>query len=248
MRKMNKPLAAIAIAAAAMGLTACATQPTAAPAANVSIDNKSYNTIQVQSTEKVKVVPDMAEVSYSVSTQAADQKAAQETNSEDVKRVVAFLKQAGVEETSIQTSNYGLNPIYDYSSGQEITGYEMRTGITVSDIPMDKLGTLVASSIEAGINNIDHIAYMSSKYDESYQEALKKAIASSKVKAEAIAAASGVTLGAIANVSEMSSYDNIRYESKESAAFGVEADGKSIAVEPGQLDVEAQVSVTYSIK
>lgn len=247
MRKINKPLAAIVIAAAAMGLTACATQPTAAPAANVSVDNKS-NTIQVQSTEKVKVVPDMAEVNYSVSTQAADPKAAQETNTQDVNKVIDFLKKAGVDEKSIQTSNYGLNPIYDYNAGQKITGYEMRTGIIVSDLPMDKLGTLVASSIEAGINNIDHIAYMSSKFDESYQEALKKAVSASKVKADAIAAASGVTLGTITNVVELSTYNENRYESVEGAAFGAQADAKSIAVEPGQLDVEAQVTVTYGIK
>lgn len=248
MRKINKPLAAIVIAAAAMGLTACATQPTAAPAANVSVDNKSFNTIQVQSTEKVKVVPDMAEVNYSVSTQAADPKAAQETNTQDVNKVIDFLKKAGVDEKSIQTSNYGLNPIYDYNAGQKITGYEMRTGIIVSDLPMDKLGTLVASSIEAGINNIDHIAYMSSKFDESYQEALKKAVSASKVKADAIAAASGVTLGTITNVVELSTYNENRYESVEGAAFGAQADAKSIAVEPGQLDVEAQVTVTYGIK
>lgn len=247
MRKINKPLAAIVIAAAAMGLTACATQPTAAPAANVSVDNKS-NTIQVQSTEKVKVVPDIAEVSYSVYTQAADPKAAQETNTQDVNKVIDFLKKAGVDEKSIQTSNYGLNPIYDYTAGQKITGYEMRTGIIVSDLPMDKLGTLVASSIEAGINNIDHIAYMSSKFDESYQEALKKAVSASKVKADAIAAASGVTLGTITNVVELSTYNENRYESVEGAAFGAQADAKSIAVEPGQLDVEAQVTVTYGIK
>ena len=187
-------------------------------------------------------------MSYSVYTQAADPKAAQETNTQDVNKVIDFLKKAGVDEKSIQTSNYGLNPIYDYTAGQKITGYEMRTGIIVSDLPMDKLGTLVASSIEAGINNIDHIAYMSSKFDESYQEALKKAVSASKVKADAIAAASGVTLGTITNVVELSTYNENRYESVESAGFGAQADAKSIAVEPGQLDVEAQVTVTYGIK
>ncbi len=60
----------------------------------------------------------------------------------------------------------------------------MRTGIVVSDIPMDQVGTLLSSSIEAGINTIDRISYLSSKYDESYQEALKKAVETSKVKAE----------------------------------------------------------------
>ncbi len=172
MRKINKPLAAIFVAASALSLTACAqTLPTAAPAANVSVDNKAASTIQVQSTEEVKVTPDMAEVNFAVSTQEADPKAAQEKNSQDLNKVIEFLKQSGVDEKSIQTSNYGLQPIYDYTSGQTITGYQMRTSILVSDLPIDKVGTLVASSIEAGINNIDNISYLSSKYDESYQEA-----------------------------------------------------------------------------
>lgn len=249
MRKINKPLAAIFVAASALSLTACAqTLPTAAPAANVSVDNKAASTIQVQSTEEVKVTPDMAEVNFAVSTQEADPKAAQEKNSQDLNKVIEFLKQSGVDEKSIQTSNYGLQPIYDYTSGQTITGYQMRTSILVSDLPIDKVGTLVASSIEAGINNIDSISYLSSKYDESYQEALKKAIASSKVKAEAIAAASGTSLGDIFNVEEVSTYNDTRYVGYTAAQNADQASAKSMVVEPGQLNVQAQVTVTYKIK
>lgn len=250
MRKINKPLAAIFVAASALSLTACVqTLPAAAPAANVSVDNKAASTIQVQSTEKVKVIPDMAEVNFAVSTQEADPKAAQEKNSQDLNKVIEFLKQSGVDEKSIQTSNYGLQPIYDYTSGdQKITGYQMRTSILVSDLAIDKVGTLVASSIDAGINNIDSISYLSSKYDESYQEALKKAIASSKVKAEAIAAASGTSLGDIYNVEEVSTYNDTRYVGYTAAENADQANAKSMVVEPGQLNVQAQVTVTYKIK
>ena len=249
MRKINKPLAAIFVAASALSLTACAqTLPTAASAANVSVDNKAASTIEVQSTEEVKITPDMAEVNFAVSTQEADPKAAQEKNSQDLNKVIDFLKQSGVDEKSIQTSNYGLEPIYDYTSGQKITGYQMRTSILVSDLPIDKVGTLVSSSIDAGINNIDRISYLSSKYDESYQEALKKAIASSKTKAEAIAAASGTSLGDIFHVEEVSTYNDTRYVGYTAAENADQSSAKSMVVEPGQLKVQAQVTVTYKIK
>lgn len=249
MRKINKPLAAIFVAASALSLTACAkTLPAAANAANVSVDNKAASTIQVQSTEEVKVTPDMAEINFAVSTQEADPKAAQEKNSQDLNKVIEFLKQSGVDETSIQTSNYGLSPIYDYTSGQKITGYQMRTSILVSNLPIDKVGTLVSSSIATGINNIDSISYLSSKYDESYQEALKKAIESSKVKAEAIAAASGTSLGGIFHIEEVSTYNNTRYVGYTAAESAAQGNPKSMVVEPGQLNVQAQVTVSYKIK
>lgn len=250
MRKMNKPLTAALIAVTALSVTACAQTGTASiPGANITtVDNKAGSTIQVQSTEEVKVVPDMAEISFAVSTQAADPKACQEKNSEDLNKVITFLKSSGIDEKSIQTSNYGLEPMYDWSSGQTITGYQMRTSIILSDQPIDQVGTLLSSCIEAGINNIDSVSYLSSKYDASYQEALKKAIEAAKVKAEAIAAASGCTLGEIANIEELNTYSNERYTGYSSTGTAPQTDAKSMVVEPGQINVEAQITVTYKIK
>ncbi|PJJ30851.1 SIMPL domain-containing protein [Lacrimispora celerecrescens] len=250
MRKMNKPLAAALIAAAVLSMTACAQTGTASvPGANVTtISNKDTNTIQVSSTEGVKVVPDMAQVNFAVLSQAGDPKTCQEKNSGDTSNVIEFLKKSGIDEKSIQTSSYGLEPMYDWNnSGQQITGYQMRTSITVSDLPLDQVGTMLSSSVEAGINCIDSVNYLSSKYDDNYREALKKAVEAAKVKAEAIAAASGVTLDGIAHIEEMNTYPNIRYSAsvaKEDAAAGV----KSVVVEPGQIGVEAQVTVTYRVK
>ena len=251
MRRMNKTLAAAAAAAAVLGLTACAqTTGTSAPAPQAVVNAQNQNNIQVQSEEEVKVVPDKAEVSFAVSSQAADPKSVQDLNSTDVNKVISFLKSTGIDEKSIQTSNFGLQPIYDWNDGQKITGYEMRTGIVVSDIPMDQVGTLLTSSIDAGINNIDRISYLSSKYDESYQEALKKAVEASKVKAEAMAAASGKSLGEVTNVQEISSYNENRYTTyaADSATGSLETGAKQIAIEPGQISITAQVTVTYSIK
>ncbi|MTK06530.1 MAG: DUF541 domain-containing protein [Hungatella sp.] len=250
MRKLNKPLAAAAAAAAVIGLTACTQTTGAAPAPQAVVNAQNQNNIQVQSQEEVKVVPDKAEVSFAVSSQAADPKSVQDLNSTDVDKVLSFLKSTGIDEKSIQTSSFGLQPVYDWNNGQKITGYEMRTGIVVSDIPMDQVGTLLSSSIEAGINTVDRISYLSSKYDESYQEALKKAVESSKVKAEAMAAASGKSLGEVTNVQEISSYNENRYTTynADSATASLEAGAKALAIEPGQISVTAQVTVTYSIK
>lgn len=249
MKKMNTPLAAVLIAATVFGVTACAqTGAASVPGVNVTtVDKTAGSTIQVQSKEEIKVVPDMAQISFAVSTQAADPKECQEKNSEDLNKVITFLKNTGIDEKSIQTSSYGLEPIYDWNNGQTITGYQMRTGILVSDLPMDQVGPLLSSSVEAGVNNIDSVSYLSSKYDETYQEALKKAISSSKGKAEAMAEAGGCKLGGISTIEETGNYGQPVY-SGYSASGAAQMEAKSMTVEPGQISVEAQVTVTYKIQ
>lgn len=251
MRKMNKPLAAALIAATVLSMTACAQTGTApVSGSNVTASNKDGNTIQVTSTEGIKVVPDMAQINFSVVSQGTDAKTCQEKNSTDTNNVMTFLKNSGIDEKSIQTSSYGLEPMYDWKdSGQQITGYQVRTSITISDLTLDKASALLTSCTDAGINSIESVNYLSSKYDESYQDALKKAIESAKVKAEAIAAASGTTLDGIAHIEELNTYPNIRYATAGSNNQAAAADAaKSVVVEPGQIGVEAQVTVTYRIK
>ena len=247
MRKHFTQTAVILAAVSAIGLTACTQGSTTAPIPDtIKVENVKDNVITVQSTE---VVPDMAELVFSVTTQAADAKACQEQNSKDLDNVISFLKGTGIAETSIQTSNYGLDPIYDWNSGRTITGYEMNTTITVSDIPIDQAGTLISSSVEAGINSISQVTYLSSKYDETYQQALKNAIASAKVKAEAIAEAGGCTLGPVVHVEEYNDNQIARYSTYKNAAVeDMAAGAASMSVEPGQLSVEARVTVEFEIQ
>ena len=110
----------------------------AAPAADFGT-----NSITVNSSEKVSVVPDIAEVVYCVRTNAREASACQQQNAESVGQVIELLKSLGIEETSIQTSDYNMNPVYDYSSNTaRLTGYESITTLTVSDLPIDGIERL----------------------------------------------------------------------------------------------------------
>lgn len=247
MRKIKKSIHITALAAAAaISLSACAgTNPVPD---SIKIENQKEHSILVQSTEEVKVVPDVAEIQFAITTQAADPKSCQDQNSQDLDRVITFLKESGIKEESIQTSSYGLDPVYDWNTGREITGYEMRTGITVSDIPMEETGGLLSSCVEAGINNISQVTYLSSEYDAKYQEALKKAIESAKVKASALAEAGGNSLGNMINVEEFINRSEARYTGYTEAGSAENmAKSAAMSVEPGQISVEAQIAVTFEI-
>lgn len=271
--KRNTLIATALFAAGILGLTACANTPASgttattpesmastvspAPAASLPAFDSTRNTITVNSSEKVTVVPDIAQVVYAVRTEAKDAAACQTKNTEDVNKVIEQLKELGIAEASIQTSDYYMYPIYNYSNNtQRITGYEATTTLTVSDLPIDNLGNILTQSVKAGINNVQSVTYQSSKYDSGYQEALKLAVNSAKTKADALAEAGGCSLGSIAGIVENSNYSEVRYTDnaltakvRNAASMKEESLADTGAnIMPGEVDIEVHITVEYFIQ
>ena len=245
---ISKTAAALFLCAA-LTLTACQAQP--AEETGSTAEAASEGSVTVNSTEQVSVVPDIAEIVYSIQTQGSDAKTCQADNSAAADQVVALLNQLGVAENSIRTTGYYLNPIYDWSgSMQVLTGYEAVTTLTVSDLPMNQVGDILTQSVDAGVNNIQSISYLSSEYDKAYQEALSLAVAAARTKAEAMAQSEGYTVGEILSIQETGGYSEARYNDTmlvESTMSAAAAD-ESVSIMPGELDIEASVVVEFAIQ
>lgn len=240
--------AALLISTAAVGMTGCGSAPSV-----ITVENSAteQNLIAVTGKEEVRVIPDMAEIVYAVRTEAESAEECQQENAKTLDQAIETLKSMGVEERSIQTSSYGMNPRYDWSANQQtIIGYEMETTITVSDIPIDDVGAVLTKSVESGINQIDSVRYFSSQYDASYEEALKLAVEAARKKAETLAQASGRTLGGVLSVQEFGYEPDIRYSGTLRSANTMEAvkAAGDMAVMPGEIQVEAQVTVEFSME
>ena len=128
----------------------------------------------------------------------------------------------------------------------------MTTRITVFDIPIDQAGEILSESVIAGVNQVDSVSYFSSNYDASYGDALKGAIAMAQEKAQSIAEASGKNVAGISHVEEYGYNPQARYSSYSGGANrAVEetaAAAMDMAVMPGEVSVEAQVSVEFVIE
>ena len=241
---MNRPQrfsAAAAVLAAAASLSGCQAAGGLTVPDVITVQSKDENVITVSGSETVKVVPDMAQIRFGITTQAEDAK-------KDLSRVIQFLKESGIPDESVQTSNYGMNPIYDYSSGRTAVGYEMQATILVSDVTLDQAATLLGACVDKGINNIDSISYTSSQYKECYETALVQAIDEARHKAQALAEAGGCTLGEVVRIQELSS-QSAQYDSSyvaRSSNSGLM--GADMVIEPGQVSVDAIVSVDFAIE
>lgn len=234
---------------ASASLTACSS---ATVPSTITVQSAENSGICVSGEEKIQATPDIAEITYSVYTQENDAKTCQTKNATEVDAVISLLKEKGIDEKNIRTNNVGLDPIYDWNDGRKITGYEMTTEIVVSSVPIDEAGTIISDSVNAGINSIDSVQYQCSNFDELYAEALKNAITSARKKADLMAEAGGKKVVAMTQVQELSSSDQaVAYTSnnmKQMAVMEADSADTGTSLMPGQVEVDAEVSVTFSIE
>ncbi len=248
MNRLQRISAAAAVSVAAAALSGCGAAGEITLPDVITVQSEEENVITVSGSETVKVVPDMAQIRFGITTQAEDAKTCQDNTNKDLSRVLQFLKDSGIPDESVQNSNYGMNPIYDYSSGRTPVGYEMQATILVSDVTLDQAAVLLTACVDKGINNIDSISYTSSRYKECYEEALVQAIDEARQKAQALAEAGGCALGEVVRIQELSSR-SAQYDSSyvaRSANSGLM--GADMVIEPGQVSVEAMVSVDFAIQ
>lgn len=241
----------------AAALSACTPQVTASVPNVIRVENVDAGDskkIAINSTETVQVTPDMAELVYGITTEDTDASRCQQKNTEALAQVLAFLKAEGYQDNSIKTTGFSLEPRYDWSgNSQRLIGYRMDTQVTVTDVPIDKVGGLLSKTVESGANQIQNVSYFSSTYDEAYEEALKKALELARKKAQVLAGASGQSLGNVIKVEEYRDSQYGRYVSSEmtrSAKFEAVMDAAGAAdmgVMPGQMQVTANISVEFEL-
>lgn len=210
------------------------------------------NSITVNSSEKVSVTPDIAEVVYSVRTESKEAADCQQQNAVSVSQVIELLTSFHIAETSIQTSDYYMNPVYDYSNNRSrVVGYEAITTLTVSDLPIADLAQILSQSVSGGINTVRSITYKASKYDESYQAALVAAVETARRKAQVLADAAGCQVGSVLSIKETSGYSEARYTDSalanqyRSATKMMEMEDSAGSIMPGEIQVEAGIVVEY---
>jgi len=201
--------------------------------------NTSTTTITVTGNGTVNATPDKASFDFGVQVNAATAAAAINKANADAQKIIDALKNAGIPASDIQTSSVSLWP-QTSSDGQTITGYQASNSVSVTS-SIAKAGSLVDAATGAGANNVNGPSLSVSDQSTYYAKALKLAVDDAKTQAQAIAAASGLTLGGILHITNQSSTPGpIMY------AASMDSAKASTPIEAGTQQVPASVTVTYS--
>jgi hypothetical protein len=187
----------------------------------------------------VTTVPDRAHFSFGVQAQSRTASQALEAADAQLSRVVATLRDAGVAQADIQTEQISLSPRTS-EDGVAIVGYAAVSSVSVRVRNLDRAGPVVDAAVGAGANQVYGPSLTRSNQDVLYRSALRAAYADARARAQALAEAAGVTLGAMTSTVEGGGSVPMLL------AAGRAEDAKA-TVEPGTQEVQASVSVTFAV-
>jgi uncharacterized protein len=231
------------IAASALTLAAASLTPALAD------DDKPLRIISLSGHGEVHIAPDLAIVTVGVTSSAATAREALDTNTKSMEGVMAALKEAAIELRDIQTSNFSINPRYDYGQNNaqppKVVGYDVSNNVTVTVRKLGSLGAALDQVVSSGSNQINGVMFQVSKPEAATDEARKLAVADALRKANVYAAASGVTLGQIVSLSEGGGYQPPVPVFKSMRAESVSAD---VPVAQGEQTIAVDVNFTWEIK
>lgn len=168
-------------------------------------DDKMPRTISLTGHGEMRMAPDLAVVTLGVLSQSAVAAEALAANTRSMQAILAALKDAGIAAKDVQTSNFMVQPRYNYNNegrAPELVGYDVSNTVTVTIRKLDTLGGVLDKVVSSGSNQINGIMFGIDKPDFALDQARKLAVADARRKADVYAAAGGVQLGGILTISE----------------------------------------------
>lgn len=206
-------------------------------------------TISLSGHGEVRSVPDLAYITSGVVSQGTTAAEALATNTRDMNAIFAALKDAGVPEKDIQTSNFTVQPRYDYQNGQapKLVGYDVTNNVTVTLRKIGDLGPLLDKLVQSGSNQISGVSFDVAKPQEAMDQARKLAAEDATRKAKVYAAAMGVELGPVTMVSEGGGFQP-PVPMVRGAMMKADAAAAPVPVAAGEQVLSVDVSITWEIK
>ena len=212
-------------------------------------ESKLLRSMSLTGHGEVRMAPDLAIVTVGVMSSAATARESLDANTKAMEGVMASLKKAGIEMRDIQTSNFMVNPRYDYGQNNnqppKVVGYDVSNNVTVTVRKLDGLGAVLDQVVSSGSNQINGVMFQVSKPEAATDEARKLAVADAQRKAKVYTDASGVALGNIVSLSEGGSYQPPVPVFKSARAEAIAAD---VPVAQGEQAIAVDVNIVWEIK
>lgn len=205
--------------------------------------------VKTTGTAELKVTPDEALIQVGVEHQSPRARNAKTAVDYSSRRILAVLKQLGIEDKDIQTAYLYLQPMIDYRNGVKITNFTAEQSLSVKLRDLAKLDDVMDAVVTAGANRIDGVEYQSSELRKYKDQARDEAAKAAREKAEALAKALGNQIGKTYSIEEVQQGEGI-YGFGGLAANATMEEYKSRApsTAPGELTVKASVIVSFEIQ
>lgn len=216
-------------------------------------DEKPGSKISLSGTGSVSVAPDMAIISFGVIKEAKNARAALDANNKAMVSILKAMEENGIEKKDLQTSGFNIQPRYFYpkrkTNGEqpspEIRGYIVSNNITIRIRDIEKAGSILDLSVTLGINSGGNIQFTNSDTSNILKEARIKAVKDAIEKAQTLADAANVKLGAILSISENSNRPR-PIAIAQARSLSVQEDA-SVPIASGENSYQVTVQMSWEI-
>jgi uncharacterized protein len=190
----------------------------------------------------VQGVPDTLTADVGIEFTAPDVTTAMNQTNDRQQAVINALAGAGVDRKDISTTDVGLQPQYD-SAGGAINGYRADNSIRVKIHPASSASHVLAVIVGAGgdATRINSVSYSIADDSQLVKDARARAFQDARDRAEQYAQLSGLKLGKVISISEVSG------GATPTGLPAPRAMPSNVPLEPGQQTVSFSVTAVWEL-
>ena len=196
----------------------------------------------------VKSAPDQAWVTLVVESRSRNSRDAQSQTSQTMTAVQQKLAGAGIPKDAIRTIAVDLNIDAEWVNGRQVPkGYVSRNVIEVRIDDVAKVGEVMDVAVASGVTAVQGVRFDLKQRESLEREALKRATADARQRAEAAAAGAGRAIDRVIRVEEPGARP-MPPPQPMMMMRQVAADQAQTPVVAGEIEIRANVTLTATLK
>jgi uncharacterized protein YggE len=212
--------------------------------------NAQANTLYVSADGKYEAAADTARIQFNVSVQDDSSQKAYDLASKNVEQVRQVLRANGIDPKAATIGFFSVQPVYEWKPKQRVIGYRVTTDVTLKLKDFTKVGPITQQLADANVSESQSLNYTLENIDEAKNNAVEDAYRRARNEAEALAHASGRTLGELSYAS-IDTFENMRPIVPRMMAMAAKANAAPAPTEeftPQTVSVGAKVNVLFNLK
>jgi uncharacterized protein YggE len=200
-------------------------------------------------TGKVSAKPDLATARVGVESTAETPTQALSANTAAMTKTLAAIRKAGIKPEDVETGYLSVGAVRGYEYGPRVnqaSGYRASNSVTITVRDLAQVGAILDQVIAAGANNLGSVGFSVAKPQPLHDDAMRRALADSRRRAEVYAASNGLKLGRLMQVDEAASGPGDAVGNEE--VIAVPGSAEVPVAPPASVDFSASVTATWEVQ
>ena len=209
------------------------------------------NSVYVGADGKFESAPDTAVIRFNISIQDDTSQKAYDHASKDAEQVRHVLRDNAIEPKAANIGFLSVQPVYEWKPKQKVIGYRVTTDVTLKLKDFSKVGPITQQLADANVSETQTLNYTLENIDEAKNKAVEDAYRRARNSADAIARASGRTVGELSYAS-VDTFENQRmpvpHMARAMVATPNAAPAPTEEFTPQTVTVTAHVNALFNLK